>query len=248
VSEKSRGVLIFATNTKEIDYVKIANINAKLIKRYLGLPTTIVSGSKSNNKRYLDGKVVEWQNAGRCEAYDLSPYDQTLVLDGDYLIFDDNLLKVLDTVTDYSIAKTNVYVNTNAIDTLGEVAISPMLWATVIAFNKTQKSKDLFTFAKMVQDNYPYYRELYRIQMGNFRNDVAFTIADRLVNGYVESDATKIPWPLLTIQGKVNEIIIDDWIKVVTDNGAYVLPYTSIHFHDKLYLQSEQFERIINAT
>ena len=117
MSEKSRGVLIFATNTKEIDYVKIANINAKLIKRYLGLPTTIVSGSKSNNKRYLDGKVVEWQNAGRCEAYDLSPYDQTLVLDGDYLIFDDNLLKVLDTVTDYSIAKTNVYVNTNAIDT-----------------------------------------------------------------------------------------------------------------------------------
>ena len=62
MSEKSKGVLIFATNTKEIDYIKIAKINAKLIKKYLGLPTTIVSGTKSSNKRRVDNEIVEWKN------------------------------------------------------------------------------------------------------------------------------------------------------------------------------------------
>jgi len=234
VSEKSKGVLIFATNTKEIDYIKIAKINAKLIKKYLGLPTTIVSGTKSSNKRRVDNEIVEWQNTGRCEAYDLSPYDQTILVDGDYLIFDSNLLKVLDTVQDYAIVDKNTYVNKeNLVDTLGQLSIGPMLWATVIVFNKTQKSKDLFEFAKMIQNNYPYYRALYKLQTSNFRNDAAFTIADRLVNGYVEDTSTKIPWSIQTIQGKVNQIIIDDWIKVITDDGAYVLPYISLHFHDK---------------
>jgi hypothetical protein len=248
VSEKSKGVLIFATNTKEIDYIKIAKINAKLIKKYLGLPTTIVSGTKSSNKRRVDNEIVEWQNTGRCEAYDLSPYDQTILVDGDYLIFDSNLLKVLDTVQDYAIVDKNTYVNKeNLVDTLGQLSIGPMLWATVIVFNKTQKSKDLFEFAKMIQNNYPYYRALYKLQTSNFRNDAAFTIADRLVNGYVEDTSTKIPWSIQTIQGKVNQIIIDDWIKVITDDGAYVLPYISLHFHDKQYLQSIEFEEVLNA-
>lgn len=248
MSEKSKGVLIFATNTKEIDYIKIAKINAKLIKKYLGLPTTIVSGTKSGNKRRVDNEIVEWQNTGRCNAYDLSPYDQTIVVDGDYLIFDSNLLKVLDTVQDYAIVDKNVYVNKeNLVDTLGQLSIGPMLWATVIVFNKTQKSKDLFEFTKMIQDNYPYYRALYKLQTSNFRNDAAFTIADRLVNGYVEDTSTKIPWSIQTIQGKVNQIIMDEWIKVITDDGAYVLPYISIHFHDKQYLQSAEFEEVLNA-
>ena len=99
----------------------------------------------------------------------------------------------------------------------------------------------------MIQNNYPYYRALYKLQTSNFRNDAAFTIADRLVNGYVEDTSTKIPWSIQTIQGKVNQIIIDDWIKVITDDGAYVLPYISLHFHDKQYLQSIEFEEVLNA-
>ena len=235
--EKSRGVLIFATNTKEVDYVSIAEANRHLIKKYLGLPTTIVAGENTNNRRFVDGEIVEWHNAGRCNAYDLSPYKQTLVLDGDYLVFDNNLLKILDTVKDYAIPNKNIYVNSDLTDDLGDFAISPMLWATVIAFNKTEKSKAMFECVKMIQNNYSYYCALYKLKSNNFRNDAAFTIADRLVNGYTDNPATKIPWPILTVSGKVNRIVIDDWIKVYNEQ-AYVLPKCNMHFHDKIYLQN----------
>ena len=246
--EKSKGVLLFATNTTETDYVRIAELNAKLIKRFMGLPTTIVQGDRGTNRRLVDGAVVEWNNGGRCNAYDLSPYDQTLVLDGDYLVFDKNLLKVLDTVKDYAIADKNIYINsTNTVDTMGSRAISPMLWATAIAFNKTEKTKQMFELVKIIQANYAYYRALYNIEPTNFRNDVAFTIADHIINGYVENTACRIPWPIISVSGKLKQIEFEDNRIVVRNNDeAYLVPWTNLHVHDKTVLQSDEFQKAVD--
>ena len=246
---KSKGVLLFATNTAEVDYVSIAETNAKLIDRYLGLPTTIVQGDVGTNKRLVSGAVVEWNNGGRCNAYELSPYDQTLVLDSDYLIFDNNLLKVLDTVVDYAIPNKNVYINSaNTIDTMGQYSVGPMLWATAIAFNRTEKSKQLFQLVKMIQHNYGYYRALYNISPANFRNDVAFTIADRIVNGYVDNIENRIPWPVVTVSGKVSNLTLDNTARRIiayTDTEAFIVPWNSLHLHDKTVLQSDDFKKAV---
>lgn len=244
---KSKGVLLFATNTAETDYVKIAELNAKLIKRFLDLPTTIVQGDRGSNKRLVDGAVVEWNNGGRCNAYDLSPYDQTLVLDGDYLVFDNNLSKLLDTVTDYAIADKNIYINSfNTIDTMGPRAITPMLWATAIAFNKTDKTRQMFELVKMIQSNYSYYRALYNIEPANFRNDVAFTIADRIINGYVENPACRMPWPIISVSGKLKQIEFNKQrIIVRTEEEAFLVPHTNLHVHDKTILQTAEFQEAI---
>ena len=45
--EKSKGVVIFATNTESIDYVKIANRTSRLIEHYLGLPVTILDANST---------------------------------------------------------------------------------------------------------------------------------------------------------------------------------------------------------
>ena len=248
MSEKSKGVLLFATNTAETDYVGIAETNAKLIEKFLGLPTTIVQGHTTGNKRLVDGAVVEWNNGGRCDAYDLSPYDQTLLIDSDYLMLDKSLLATLETVDDYAIPHKNIYVNSLAtVDSMGPYAISPMLWATAIAFNKTPKAKALFDLVKIIQKNYSYYRSLYKIQPRNFRNDVAFTIADRIINGYVENPANRIPWPIVTISGKLNELRIEEnRIVACAETEAYVLPKRNLHIHDKTVLQSAAFKEAVN--
>lgn len=239
MSEKSRGVLIFATNTSDVDYVKIAETNAELIKQHMGLPTTIVQGTLGQNKRLVSGAITEWHNGGRCNAYELSPYDETLVLDGDYLVFDDSLLKVLDTVEDYAIPHKHIYINEQANDTMGPYAVGPMLWATVIAFKRTSKARTLFEVASMIQNNYSYYRALYKLQSSVFRNDATFTIADRIVNGYSENMSCRVPWPIMTISGEIDRMVVDnDRIIVYKKERAYVLPHANLHLHDKRYLQN----------
>lgn len=239
MSEKSRGVLIFATNTSDVDYVKIAETNAELIKQHMGLPTTIVQGTRGQNKRLVSGAVTEWHNKGRCDAYELSPYDETLVLDGDYLVFDDSLLKVLDTVEDYAIPHKHIYINEQANDTMGKYALGPMLWATIIAFKRTEKARLLFELSRMIQNNYAYYRALYKLHPGPFRNDATFTIADRIVNGYSENISCRVPWPIMTISGEIDRMVVDKQrIIVYKKERAYVLPRANLHLHDKRYLQN----------
>ena len=145
-SEKSKGVILFATNTDTVDYVAIAHRAERLINHYLNLPVTIIETLQTTaNKRYnIDtGTFETWNNKGRGTAYDLSPYDQTLLIDSDYLIFDNNLLKILDTLQDYTIARHNHFVGNTPLPLMGKYSL-PTLWATVVIFNKTAKSQMLF--------------------------------------------------------------------------------------------------------
>ena len=102
-SAKSKGVVIFATNTRETDYVAIAEQNARLVQHFLGLPTTIVSATDTGtNRRFSSdtGTFVEWNNFGRHEAYEASPYDETIILDADYLILDDSLFRTFCSISE----------------------------------------------------------------------------------------------------------------------------------------------------
>ena len=117
---RSKGALIFARNNAQVDYIKQAHYLAKRITKYLGIPTTIVTDSIEymketytdydtvfdqvievpfaralSEKRYFDGsgvyKQLEFKNDLRTQAYELSPYDETILLDSDYIIANDVL-------------------------------------------------------------------------------------------------------------------------------------------------------------
>ena len=86
-SEKSRGILAFAYNVETIDYVSIAQSTLKLASKNLNLPYTLITDKEFKNESLnsrLDidsGNFIQWRNAGRHHAYELSPYDETLVID-----------------------------------------------------------------------------------------------------------------------------------------------------------------------
>lgn len=247
-SGKSKGVLLFATNTDTVDYVAIAHRAERLINHYLELPVTIIESSlKTKNKRYsIDtGQFESWNNKGRGQAYDLSPYEQTLLLDSDYLIFDDNLLKILDSLQGYKIAKQNNFIDGTQILTMGKYSL-PTLWATVIAFDKTNKSKLLFDLVKRIERNYTYYWRLYNISATNFRNDFAFTIADNIVNGYTQDQQNYLPWPIITINKPIQRLSLRDqkFFLQINDQG-HVLPKQNLHIMSKEYLLSDSLDQLI---
>lgn len=249
-SGKSKGVLLFATNTESVDYVTIARRAERLIKHYLRLPVTIVETTPSTaNKRYnIDtGSFESWHNKGRGTAYDLSPYDQTLLLDCDYLVFDDNLLKILESLQDYAIVQQNDFIDGTQTTTMGKYSLHT-LWATVIAFNKTNKTRLLFELVKRIERNYPYYWRLYNVNATNFRNDFAFTIADNIINGYTQDRSNYIPWPILTINRPIQKLSLENnkFFLEVNDQG-YVLPKQSLHVMSKEYLLGDALESLIEA-
>ena len=89
----SKGALLLATPHDTIDYIGFAKLAAKLIEKHLGIDTHIhVGEAKPGNVRAFrwhtgDTERVQWHNSDRPLAYDLSPYEETLLIDVDYLTF-----------------------------------------------------------------------------------------------------------------------------------------------------------------
>ena len=215
-----QGVLIFARNNAQIDYVKQAHFLAKRIKKYLGLPTSIVTDSVEylketyndyktifdhvievpfsqapSQKRYYDGtnifKQLEFKNDLRTSAFDLTPYDETLMLDSDYIVSDtlfkncftqDHDFLIYKEAHDLSGFRDNsqfVHISDTSVD---------FYWATCVFFRKTETNKVYFELTKHIQENWPHYNSTFQINRGVFRNDWVFSIAIHIMNGYQRGD------------------------------------------------------------
>ena len=134
----------------------------------------------------------DWRNVDRHLAYELSPYDATLVMDIDYFPFTDNLRKFLDTDYDFLITKTAFdLTNRNTFDQRRWSMID-MVWATVFVFRKGKRAKRIFDTLKYVKQYYRYFLDLYRIYDKQFRNDYAFAIALEQANGFITYDTLPI--------------------------------------------------------
>ena len=143
---------------------------------------------------------MSWHNAGRTDAYNLSPWDQTLVLDSDYVVCGDQLQRVLDAPQDFLAHRTAFNVarpDQPFLDTFGRNRF-PMWWATVMMFKKSPTAEYIFDSMTMIKQNYQHYRNLYGISEHNYRNDYALSIALGLVSGHTLR-VDSIPWPMVSV-------------------------------------------------
>ena len=260
VPAKSRGVLLFAFNTEKTSYVKIAEQAARLVKHTLNLPVTLVTEQGTtaegfDNIVYVSnelknrkiGEEGSWRNGDRFRAYELTPYDETILIDSDYLMLDDSLLKHLEQNFDYRIMSWNNKPAGPWTLKMGMFS-HEYLWATVVLFRKTLRAKMLFDLVGRVQRNYEYYRRLYHVREGNFRNDYAFTIANNILNGYDLSFNQGITNPMLTFADVTTSITTKGTMLVVKEREkAYVIPRQNIHVMDKGYLLSDNFADFVDT-
>lgn len=208
----TRGVLLFAHNNGVVDYYRMAAYTASRIERFLKLPTSIVTDENSITSYYAWDHLITrtpdtsnrkttdvWINKGRYQAYELSPYDDTIVLDTDYLINSNRLLQLFEYPVDFMCHYDCHYLMTNAaIETVGRWG-SPTMWATVLRFQKSHLSESIFNMMRLIQTNYQHYSNIYNFQRGSFRNDYALTIALRTVCGQLAAPHHDIPWKLLHV-------------------------------------------------
>jgi hypothetical protein len=155
------GALIFAFNNEQTDYLSMAAWSAKNIHRHLGISVAVVTDyenplgdfdyvintqAQSGGQRYFSDydTNVTWHNTNRMDAYTLSPWDQTLVLDADYVIASDQLRTVLNSRQDfmcYRFARDVTGLQTfEDLNYFGNHRM-PMWWATVMMFRRSTASE-----------------------------------------------------------------------------------------------------------
>jgi hypothetical protein len=209
------GALIFARNNEQIDYEAMARWSAKNIERHLGIPTHIVTddASNDNTRHFTDVGNVTWHNHNRMDAYRLTPWDCTLVLDADYVVASNQLQSVLEVDQDF-LAHRWAYDVTgcNTFEGLNYFGANrmPMWWATVMMFRRSKQAELIFDSMQMVRDNWTHYRNLYKNSTPTYRNDHALSIALGIVNGHTLNHPD-IPWALasLTPEHRLTQITQD---------------------------------------
>ena len=211
----SRGAILFAFNSPKFNYYDMAVATAKRANHFLDLPVTVVTDEKSlpEQTEYLFDKTIVvqpdkdnirehqvWINKGRFQAYGLSPYDETLLLDTDYMVNSNKLLRTFDIYDDFCCHDTTSFLMqpTATQEVLSAYSLKT-LWATVVTFKKTKRSKQIFDCLEMVQKNYDHYCNIHSFVGGLYRNDYALTLALRIANGHSDNKRDIIPWNLIHV-------------------------------------------------
>jgi len=233
----SKGVILFAFNSPAFNYYDMAVATAKRINHFLNLPVSIITDITSipKNIDYVFDNIIlatadtsnkrdkkAWINKGRYRAFELSPYDETLLIDTDYLVNSTKLLKTFELPTDFCCHADTHYLmhNTPQVEMLNPYGLNT-LWATVIKFNKTKRAEQIFNSMEMVQRNYEHYANLHGFIPSPYRNDYAITLATRIANGNTLPVEDLIPW---------NLVHIDSTIKVYKNSDdAFNTEYTVMY-------------------
>lgn len=258
-----RGVVLFAYNSETVDYFSMAQATARRVNQYLDLPVTLITNPETLAEQqhnfdqviFLDAndtnrrKRTNWINKGRYQAYKLSPYDDTLVLDTDYMINSPRLLKLFDVDTDFLCHDRTFWLTADQpaekLNPNTDMGIRT-LWATVMRFRRTTRTQQIFGMMEMVQDNYEHYSEIYGFLPYTFRNDYALTIAHKTVNGHLPVPEDFIPWPLVHVGNEVTVQRETDTAYTLTYNGAAGKPsYITVSDLDFHMLGKQNFLELV---
>jgi hypothetical protein len=264
---KSKGILIYAHNNELIDYIKLAAVSSQLATHHLNLPVSLVTDTLSlnntavldiknyfehiilvdspniTNKRIVNNTICSFLNSNRSSAWNLTPYDQTLLIDADYFIFTNKLNQYWNIDQSFLISSGVDYFVDDYLG-IGDQYIDetsiPMRWATTLMFTKNQESKLLFDLVSFIKDNQPYYSSLYGFDTRMFRNDIAFSIACHILNGLLSIDNYMLP-KIKTIrsQSKILNLKKNSVVKaVLTESQPIIIESTNndVHFLNKLDL------------
>lgn len=139
---------------------------------------------------------IPFNNGDRYTAFDITPYDRTLIIDSDFLISSSELSNFWHNRQSFMLAKHSIDMGGNRMGPK-DIRISEtglfLNYATTIMFSKNQEAESVFNLAKEIKKKYNQYASLYRFDPRIFRNDIVFTIANHMISGFSTDNATFLP-------------------------------------------------------
>ncbi len=218
----TRGVLLFAHNNEKVNYGLMAFWLAARISKHLGVGTSLVTDQKTcdqmqainprwrdrfdviilqdslatQTKRYgsVDNQLT-FHNLDRSDAWDLTPYDETIVMDTDIVIQTPLLAKLWGSSEDLIVCdtSTDLYgIESSEFKWASERSIK-FYWATVFYFKKTDYTKMFFNMCRWARKNYNWLSYVYELPAGPLRNDFVWSIVLHTLNHPAPSIPFNLP-------------------------------------------------------
>jgi len=236
LAKKHLGVPVSLISDKStIAWAKQSKIYNKLKKMFDKI--ILVERPIDNNYRNLrdgkESKLVPFTNSNRDSVFKLSPYENTLLIDSDYLIFSDHLNNFWDLDYDVMIGRSmNDVIGTRSelLDKRVSEIGAHMFWATTVMFKKNSRSCAFFDLVSHIRENYKYYADLYRFDSRQYRNDISFSIAMHILNGFEEVTIGSLP--------DITTVLDRDVLFDVTDDGKLIFLINDKHDPYVYYLSS----------
>jgi hypothetical protein len=200
-----------------VPYADLAVLAASLIQRQIGpIPITLFTDSTARdmlvphayrfdrlfreiiaddrpqepNLRQFPGtnqQPIQFNNRTRSSLYGRVDYDEMLLLDTDFLLYEDSLKQVWDSSHPIRINRytTSIrYPNSPMLSRIGDLTI-PLYWATAAYFRRSTEVDRFFRLVEYVTENYEWFGHVYRYDHRLFRNDYTFSIAVHLLGGQI---------------------------------------------------------------
>lgn len=157
----SKGYLIFAQNNGKTDYVKQAELLKASIEKYNTINNVTIITQDNIVEDHATNS--EWKIENRYQAYELSPYDETVVLDAD-MLFCRNVDHWWKKFENY-----DMFFTSNVLTYRNEVVTSeyyrktfvknklPNLYTAFYYFKKTPQTKQVFGLVKDITLNWKSY-------------------------------------------------------------------------------------------
>jgi hypothetical protein len=203
----------------------------------------LVDKPVTDNKRKLhDGmlnKTVPFVNSNRANAWNLTPYDRTLLIDCDYLILTNHLNEYWEVDQDILISeaindiysKSRVGYHDRYVSDTGV----HLYWATTVMFTKNETTRVFFDTINNIKENYQYYSEMYGFDPRQYRNDISFSVAKHIIDGFETQLSISLP-PVLTAIDKDVLIKVDNnrltfLVNVNLDNTFCATSVSGVDIH-----------------
>jgi hypothetical protein len=275
------GCLIFAQNTVGVDYVKLALFAARRVREHLDISVSLatdsqawlefypehvevfdqiipIQGNTTQQKKFYDGtlayQTAEWKNLTRNQAYDITPYDRTLVIDSDYIINSNTLVKALNNTYSFQIFSKSFdlagWRDASSFNRINQYSV-PFYWGTVFIFEKTASTRSLFDLIEYIKLNWEFFRIIYKIDSPTFRNDFAFSIAIHIMNGMTQGDfAQELPGLMTYVLDR--DILVkmnNDKMQFLVEKAHYPGEYTLVSTNntDVHVMNKQSLSRLIDG-
>jgi hypothetical protein len=211
------GVLFFCFNNGLIDYTKLTRLATKLVHENLRLPVCVVTdqahtdfGSEhvilvdkpeASTPRYFGdyAQTAAWYNVGRECSLDVTPFKHTVVLDSDYLVLSDVLLKY--TSMPLALSRSAFFLGGRSDRDMSYMPLTnmPMYWATVIVFDSCSWPAEVFFSAmKRLKRNWSHLASMSGLDPSLYRNDYVATMALSMLQENRWSREFDLPVELVT--------------------------------------------------
>jgi hypothetical protein len=233
------------TDASTIAWMKESNIFDRA-KHLFDHIITVDRPTTDNQRRLHDGQagqMIPFINTNRSTAWELTPYDRTLLIDSDFFILSNSLEEYWNVDADVMLghAINDIY-NDSRVGYLDRHVSDTgvkMYWATTVMFSKNANAKLFFDTVNYVKENYSQFADVFRFDSRQFRNDIAFSVAKHILDGYQQDDALSLP-PVLSaldkdilhgVNGNTLTFLVD--YKLINSYCAAAISNVDIHIMNK---------------